>query len=161
MSKIQTKSRVYVTTDQMEFSTQTEAEDHQSLVDAHAALEKAAGDFVIALAKSCKTIDGKKFNFAERYYVIEDGFGFVPELKELVFYNSDARFSYMANGALFITPYVHSDVFMRGDFKRSYYEISKLYSSRRDAEKVLLSKLESLVVERQQAVDKLRASLID
>lgn len=159
MSKVTATKPSFVTTDREEFDNQQDAEAHQAVIDAKQEFVAASDKFIRLLAQSYRTADGELFDFTERYYVVDTGFGFLPELKEVTFYIHDLQHCQIDGKRFYISPWVHSNEMTRPGFTRKYYEISKLYSKKKNAIKVQVSQYEEHVANNQETIDKLKAML--
>jgi hypothetical protein len=126
------KLTTFTTTDRKEFDNEADAVAHESIITLKNAFESARREYVRALAKREKTIDGYPFEMAYHTYYYIQTFTGMPHLAEVDF-RHDWEFTLNERDKIVILqPRLDG-----GGYTHSH--ISSLYHDRKNAQKALVA----------------------
>lgn len=133
------------------FSTKAEAEAEQRFIDARKAFDEARRALVGAMARRCKTADGKPFEFPEYYreFWYLEGIEW-PRLQSVVL-NWWTPYEFLECGEIIVSP---QDGDRLGG-KRNFMA-SDLYTSKAAAQKAMIQRMEQTHAEHSEYLIKLK-----
>lgn len=149
------KPETFETTDGREFTNEAEAVKHQAKVNAARVLDQAQKQFITAHAESCKTADGKLFDFSHwEYFVVLDTYGSMPRYSKI---HVD-RWSVTTDryGDVMMTDIRETDPTFRSTprCEPRQWKISELYASEKAAQLACATVMRKWVADRMEEAEK-------